>query len=89
MNRRVNDDGASTDDPRMLSLLLNVRQAVELLNVSERHFTVLCGKGEIRAVRMGTAWRIGSYPQAEATSVCGYDPNHTQAKVASWLDSVV
>lgn len=59
MDEKICDAGASTSDPRTLPLLLTVRQAAELLNVSEKHVTVLCRKGEIKAVRVGSAWRIG------------------------------
>jgi excisionase family DNA binding protein len=59
MDEKICDAGASTSDPRTLPLLLTVRQAAELLNVSEKHVTVLCRRGEIKAARVGSTWRIG------------------------------
>lgn len=53
------DGDASASDPRLLPLLLSVRQAAELLNVSEKHIRDLCRDGTIRSVRVGSSWRIG------------------------------
>lgn len=65
------DGYASTSDPRLLPLLLSVRQAAELLNVSEKHVRDLCRDGTIRSVRVGSSWRIGRDALLEQFGIVG------------------
>ena len=71
MARAMYDASASTADPRALPLLLNVRQAAELLNVSEKHVRDLCLDGTIRSVRVGRSWRIGRDSLLEQFGIMG------------------
>lgn len=65
------DSDASTSDPLLLPLMLNVRQAAELLNVSEKHVRDLCQDGTIRSVRVGRSWRIGRDALLEQFGIVG------------------
>lgn len=71
MARAMYDASASTADPLALPLLLNVRQAAELLNVSEKHVRDLCLDGTIRSVRVGRSWRIGRDSLLEQFGIMG------------------
>lgn len=65
------DAGAPTADPRQLPLLLNVKQAAELLNVSDKHVRDLCAAGKIKAVLVGHAWRVGRDALLEQFGIVG------------------
>ena len=41
-----------------LPLMLTCQQAAEVAGVSRKHVRNLLAKGELRGVRLGTAWRI-------------------------------
>lgn len=41
-----------------LPVLLNTKQAAQVLNVSERTVTRLCKEGEIHAALVGRQWRL-------------------------------
>lgn len=71
MTSTMYDSDASTVDPHALPLLLNVRQAAEILNVSEKHVRDLCLDGTIRSVRVGRPWRIGGDSLLEQYGVVG------------------
>lgn len=71
MTKAIYEADASTADPRALPLLLNVRQAAELLNVSEKHVRDLCLDGTIRSVRVGRPWRIGRDSLLEQFGIMG------------------
>lgn len=43
---------------QMLPLLIDVRTASAIANVSDRYIRELCEKGVVRAKRLGKAWRI-------------------------------
>ena len=49
-----------TSNPATLGPLIKVNTAAELLNVSGRKVRDMCAKGEIRAVKVGTDWRINT-----------------------------
>ncbi|RVU97167.1 DNA-binding protein [Coriobacteriales bacterium OH1046] len=71
MTSTMYDSDASTADPHVLPLLLNVRQAAEILNVSEKHVRDLCLDGTIRSVRVGRSWRIGRDSLLEQYGIVG------------------
>ena len=41
-----------------LPVMLSCEEAAQVGHVSRKHIRNLCAKGEIHAVRLGTAWRI-------------------------------
>lgn len=71
MTRVMYDGDASTADPRSLPLLLNVKQAAELLNVSDKYVRDLCAAGKIKAVRVGSVWRVGRDALLEQFDIVG------------------
>ena len=71
VTRVMYDASASAADPRALPLLLNVRQASELLNVSEKHVRDLCVAGKIKGVKVGSAWRVGRDALLEQFGITG------------------
>lgn len=41
-----------------LPIMLSCEQAAQVAGVSRKHIRNLCARGELRAVRLGMAWRI-------------------------------
>lgn len=56
--------------------LMTPREAAELAGVSERHIRKLCERGELRAVKLGRAWRVN---RAAFLALCGIDGDHAAA----------
>lgn len=50
--------------------LISVKQAAGVLNVSGRHVERMCGRGELKAVRLGRVWRINRDALAKS---CGLE----------------
>lgn len=46
----------------MLPPLITIRQAVDMGAASERKLRLMCQKGEVRATKVGTDWRIARDP---------------------------
>lgn len=59
MANHICNPSVSADDTSTLPLLLTVKQAADLLNVSTQHVRDLCANGKIKSVKVGSAWRIG------------------------------
>lgn len=59
MTNHICNPSVSADDTSTLPLLLTVKQAADLLNVSPHHVRNLCANGKIRSVKVGSKWRIG------------------------------
>lgn len=43
---------------RKLPVLVNAKTAAQVLNVSTRHVTNMCARGELKAVKCGRVWRV-------------------------------
>jgi excisionase family DNA binding protein len=53
-------DTTLTTDPATLGPLIRVGTAAALLNASGRKVRDMCVKGEIKAVKVGSDWRINT-----------------------------
>lgn len=65
-----------TTDASAARALMTPREAAEIAGVSERHIRKLCERGELRAVKLGKAWRVN---RAAFLALCGIDGDHAAA----------
>lgn len=56
---------------RELPALVSAGQAAQVLNVSARHVTNMCARGELRAVKCGRVWRVNMADLVRRAGLCG------------------